>query len=88
MSRTSLESQLALVDRGIAEAHADVDRMWKRLAELRRGGRDTRQAEETLAACMVTHSVCEARREIILIELEGETQLEGATELEGAVEPV
>ncbi|MPZ38077.1 MAG: hypothetical protein GEU95_08420 [Rhizobiales bacterium] len=61
---------MALVDRGVAEAHADVDRMWKRIAELRRSGRDTRYAEETLAGLLVTHSVCEARREIILIELE------------------
>ena len=39
MNRTSLESQLAMVDRGIAEAHADADRMWKRIADLRRNGR-------------------------------------------------
>jgi hypothetical protein len=70
MNRTSLESQLAMVDRGIAEAHADADRMWKRIADLRRNGRDTRYAEETLAGFLVAHSVCEARREIILIELD------------------
>lgn len=74
MTRTSLESQLALADRGIAEAHADVGRMWKRIAELRRSGRATRYAEETLASCLVTHSVCEARREIILIELDDSSE--------------
>lgn len=70
MTRSSLESQLALVDRGIAETHADADRMWRRIAALRRSGRDTRYAEETLASFLVAHSVYAARRQIILIELE------------------
>ena len=69
MERATLEAQLVLVDRGIAECKADVVRTGKRVVELRRSGRDTRFAEETLANFLVTHSVLEARREIILVEL-------------------
>jgi hypothetical protein len=70
MDRSTLQAQLGLVDRGIAEANAEVSRMRKRIAELRRDRRDTGFAQEALALCLVTHSVLETRREIILIELE------------------
>ena len=70
MDNSTREGQLALVDRGIAEARAEISRMRKRIVELRQGGRDTALAQETLAIFLVTHSVLETRREIILIDLE------------------
>ena len=73
MDNSTLHGQLALVDRGIAETRTDIVRMRKRIAELRQGGRDTRFAQDTLAISLVTHSVLEARRAIILIELETPT---------------
>lgn len=69
MQRTTLEAQLMLVERGIAECKADAVQARKRVIELRRSGRDTRYAEEMLAHFLVTHSVLEARREIILVGL-------------------